>query len=113
MPCIPTRFPNGLEVGSCLHLTGGASLPFNEVYLTAADSPYDMTGDEDIIWCTGFIEINLVAVSSAVRLTYINADGDTVMLTPDGSDTTTVTTITDGNTALIGAKKSTSQWRSL
>ena len=44
---------------------------------------------------------------------FANAEGGTVMMTPDGADTIQTAMITDGNTAKFGPKFSISQWRDI
>ena len=114
--CKTTNFPNGIKVGKCLELDPGTELPtFPEMIIEvdSSESPYMMTGNEDIIFCTGIVEVVMIPLIEAVKSFIVNADGGTVMMTPDGADTIQTAMITDGNTAKLGPKLSTTQWRDI
>jgi hypothetical protein len=113
MPCKPTRFPNGLEVGGCLHLVEGATIVIAEVAVevTAAQSPYTMNGSEDVIYCTGECEIIMPSIATASKTFTVNADGGVVTMTPQGSDSVQNGSIVSPNSFRFGAKVSTSEWR--
>ena len=88
-------------------------LPVNEVFIGASGPTYPMTGLEDVIFCTGIVEILMISVAAATRTVIVNAEGGTVTMTPSGTDTIQTSVITDGNSGKFGPKASTSQWRDL
>ncbi len=113
--CKTTNFPNGLFIGSCLEVGPGVINPFPEsiVEVSAAQSPYLMLGTEDVIFCTGIVEIIMIPLSTAIKSFLVNADGGDVMMTPDGTDTIQDAIVSDGNSMTFGPKFSASQWRTL
>ena len=96
-----------------------ASIPTPEeplevfVEVTNAQSPYQMTGLEDVIFCTGIVEVLMIDIDQATKSFIVNADGGTVTITPTASDTVQTGVITDGNSGKFGPKDSTNQWRDL
>ena len=112
--CKPTWLPYGLRLGGCLELDPGIILPnFEPVIVEVSDGVYEMTGEEDVILCTGFVEIVMISVANAKRTFTVNADGDSVIMTPQDSDTIETPVIIDGNSANFAPKKSTSAWINL
>lgn len=112
--CKPTWLPYGLRLGGCLELDPGIILPnFEPVIVEVYDGVYEMTGEEDVILCTGFVEIIMISVAEAKRTFTVNADGDSVIMTPQDSDTIETPVIVDGNSANFAPKKSTSAWLNL
>ena len=85
----------------------------NTVIVTNAQSPYTLLGTEDIIMCTGVVTINLMPGVDSIKSFTVNADGGTVTLAPDGTDTVQTSTVTSPNSARFGFKTSTTEWRVL
>ncbi len=113
MPCKPTRFPNGLEVGQCLTLVDGATVVIAQNIVEVSAGTYPMTGDEDIILCTGAVTINFISVADSVKEVTIQADGATVNFNSSDAIQGGTSNIVDGNSMRLVGKKSTNEWRIL
>ena len=115
MACKPTRFPNGIFVGGCFQIGPDVVIPTTDVIVEVsnAESPYQMAGVEDIIFCTGIVEILMIPLASADKSFIVNADGGTVTMTPAGADTVQTPTIVAPNSGKFGPKASINQWRDL
>lgn len=83
------------------------------VIVDSPTSPYNMTGDEDYILCTGATTINAIAVADGTQGVNIGADGGIVTFVPAGADTTQTSSIADGDTVLLVPKASRNQWRGI
>lgn len=71
---------------------------------------YDQQVDDDIIVGDGTFDINLIAVSDAIKQITIRAVADTTLtLVPDGSDTSEATTI-NANTSVTLAPYNGTIW---
>ena len=115
MACKTSNFPNGIKVGKCLELVDGATVVIaqNIVEVDSGDSPYPMTGDEDIILCTGSVTINFISVADSMKEVTIQADGATVNLNSSDDIQNGTSNIVDGNSIRLVGKKSANEWRIL
>ena len=117
MPCKPTRFPNGIEVGNCLHLVDGATVVTGDVIveITSADSPYQMTGDEDVLACHvtgGAIDVTYVDKGDAIKKHNIRAIGGTVNFFSNAA-TIETNLITDGQAVVAFYSQISDAWLDL
>ena len=89
-----------------------------EVYIgdgTENPYPYDMVGDEAVVWCSGTGQVNLIPIADCNITTAFNANGGTITFNPQSGDTIPVpiNVLTDGSTARLRGNKSNNEWTAL
>ncbi len=90
--------------------------PTFESIIETSGPTYVMDGTEDVILCTGVVSIEMVPIASANKSFSANADGGTVTMIPDGTDTVQTVTIVDPNSGEFVPKPSvgvSGEWRDL
>ena len=82
--------------------------------ITRVDAPsptYAMTGDEDVVWCSGDVVVTLALTDNGNRVAHFNSNGGTVSFVAQAGETESVADITDGNARAIAANANTKEWR--
>ena len=82
--------------------------------IVTVSSEYNQELDDDVIIGTGTFNINLIAVSTAIKRVTIRSNGaSTLTLIPDGSDTTEITTVSANTSVTLAPNDSDSEWFAL
>ena len=96
-------------------ITPEMPLTFENIVETSGPT-YVMDGTEDVILCTGIVSIEMISIALANKSFSANADGGTVTMTPNGTDTVQTVTIVDPNSGEFAPKPSvgvSGEWRDL
>lgn len=86
----------GPENGIIIKLSSALGLPAQNI-IQVSLFPYTMTGLEDVIICTGSGDINMIAVSTAIKSVGVVSKTGTITMVPNGSETIQQSIITAGN----------------
>lgn len=91
-----------------------ASIIQNPIVRVYASSPtYLMTGNEDVVWCTGDVVVTLALTANGNRVAHFNAEGGTISFVAQAGETHSISNITTGNATAIGGNANTMEWREL
>ena len=81
MPCKPTKYPSGIDAGACLQADSDAVILIPDVS-PEVSADYTHLPQDDVIWCTGALEITMLDPADAIKRVTIRSLSGTVTITP-------------------------------